>query len=65
MSPETSFFYYLAAIICFLVAAIGAEWRFGRRGRQGLAPRLVLLPLGLALFVVPVMWTAGKAADFF
>lgn len=63
MSAETSFFYYLAAIICFIVAAIGADWRFGRRGRQGLAPRLVLLPLGLALYVVPAMWTAWKAAD--
>ncbi len=65
MSPETSFFFYLAAIICFVIAAIGADWRFGRLGRQGVAPRLVLVPLGLALFVVPIMWGAGKAADFF
>ncbi len=65
MSPETSFFFYLAAIICFVIAAIGADWRFGRLGRQGVAPRLVLVPLGLALFVVPFMWTAWKAAAFF
>ncbi|MBA3267945.1 MAG: hypothetical protein H0T70_06775 [Acidimicrobiia bacterium] len=61
MHPKTAFFYYLAAIICFLVAAVGADWRFGARGRKGLAPRLVLVPLGLALFVIPVMWGAYKA----
>ncbi len=62
MSAETTFFFYLAAVICFIVAALGADWRFGRLGRQGLAPRLVLLPLGLALYVFPAMWTAGKLA---
>ncbi|MGI9021811.1 MAG: hypothetical protein ACR2HV_00995 [Acidimicrobiales bacterium] len=60
MHPKVSFFYYLAAIICFLVAAIGADWRFGARGRKGLAPRLVLVPLGLLLFVIPAMWTSYK-----
>jgi len=62
MSAEVSFFFYLAAIICFVVAALGADWRFGRLGRQGIAPRLVLVPLGLALYVVPIMWTTGKVA---
>ncbi|MGI8777073.1 MAG: hypothetical protein ACR2LJ_06720 [Acidimicrobiales bacterium] len=62
MSAEVSFFFYLAAIICFVVAALGAGWRFGRLGRQGIAPRLVLVPLGLALYVFPLMWTTGKIA---
>lgn len=62
LGPETSFFVYLSSMICFLVAAVGADWRFGRLGRQGIAPRLVLVPLGLALFVFPFVWNAGKAA---
>lgn len=62
LSPETTFFIYLASMICFIVAAIGADWRFGARGRKGLAPRLVLLPLGLALFVLPLVWNYGKLA---
>jgi hypothetical protein len=62
MSDKTSFFFYLAAVICFVVAAAGEGWRFGRLGRRGIAPRLVLVPLGLALYVVPVMWDTGVAA---
>ena len=62
MSDKTSFFFYLGAVICFVVAAAGEGWRFGRLGRRGMAPRLVLVPLGLALFVVPTMWDAGVAA---
>ncbi|MGI9033926.1 MAG: hypothetical protein ACR2HY_09700 [Acidimicrobiales bacterium] len=62
MSPKTTFFFYLASVICFVIAAAGAEWRFGRLGRRGVAPRLVLVPLGLALYVFPIMWTTGKLA---
>ncbi len=62
LGPETSFFVYLGAMICFVIAALGADWRFGRLGRQGIAPRLVLVPLGLALFVFPNVWNAGVAA---
>lgn len=62
MSDKTSFFFYLGAVICFVVAAAGEGWRFGRLGRRGMAPRLVLVPLGLALFVVPTMWDTGVAA---
>lgn len=62
MSDKTSFFFYLASVICFVIAAAGAEWRFGRLGRRGVAPRLVLVPLGLALYVFPLMWNTGKAA---
>ncbi len=62
MSDETKFFFYLGAVICFVIAAAGADWRFGRLGRRGVAPRLVLVPLGLALFVFPTMWDTGVAA---
>jgi hypothetical protein len=62
MSPKTTFFFYLASVVCFVIAAAGAEWRFGRLGRRGVAPRLVLVPLGLALYVFPLMWTTGKIA---
>ncbi len=62
MSPKTSFFFYLGAVICFVIAAAGQDWRFGRLGRRGIAPRLVLVPLGLALFVFPTMWNTGVAA---
>ena len=62
MDKEVEFFFYLAAVVCFVLAAAGEGWRFGSRGRRGLAPRLVLLPLGLALWLFPLMWTTGQAA---
>lgn len=62
MDPEVSFFFYLGAVICFALAAAGDAWRLGSLGRRGVAPRLALLPLGLALFAFPVMWTAGTQA---
>lgn len=64
MSPKADFFFFLAAVICFLIAAAGAEWRFGRLGRRGVAPRLVLVPLGLALFTIPFMMDAWDLAAF-
>jgi hypothetical protein len=59
---EVKFFFYLGAVLCFVLAALGEGWRYGGRGRRGLAPRLVLLPLGLALFAFPSMWDTGVAA---
>jgi hypothetical protein len=47
-------------VVCFVVAAAGEGWKFGRLGRRGLAPRVVLVPLGLALFVIPFMYSAYK-----
>ena len=64
MSAEARFFFFLASVICFVIAAAGEGWRFGRLGRRGLAPRLVLLPLGLALFVIPFMWDAYKLTNW-
>ncbi len=62
MDQEVEFFFYLGAVICFLIAAAGEGWRYGRLGRRGLAPRVVLVPLGLALWLFPLMWNTGKAA---
>lgn len=62
MDQEVEFFFYLAALICFVVAAAGEGWRYGRLGRRGLAPRVVLVPLGLALWLFPLMWNTGQAA---
>ena len=62
LSNKATFFFYLAAVICFIVAAAGEGWKFGRLGRRGLAPRVVLIPLGLALWLFPLMWNTGKLA---
>jgi hypothetical protein len=62
MDPEISFFFYLGAIICFAIAALGEAWRFGARSRAGLKPSIALLPLGLALAFFPLMWDTGVAA---
>jgi hypothetical protein len=62
MDPEIAFFFYLGAVICFVLAALGETWKYGGRTRRGLKPTLTLLPLGLALLAFPVMWTAGVDA---
>jgi hypothetical protein len=62
LDKKVEFFFYLAAVICFVLAAAGESWRFGRLGRRGLAPRVVLIPLGLALWLFPLMWNTGKIA---
>ena len=62
MNPEISFFFYLGAVICFVLAALGEGWRYGKRTRAGLKPSLTLLPLGLALAFIPIMWDTGVAA---
>jgi hypothetical protein len=62
MSPKTAFFFYLAGFICFVLAAAGEGWKFGMRGRRGLAPSIALLPLGLALWIFPLLYDTGKVA---
>ena len=62
MDPEISFFFYLAAIICFVIAAIGDAWKYGGRTRRGGKSALALIPLGLALAFFPTMWDTGVAA---
>ncbi|MEO7836788.1 MAG: hypothetical protein ABIS21_04000 [Acidimicrobiales bacterium] len=62
MEPKIQFFFYLGAVICFALSAAGEAWKFGARSRRGMAPALALLPLGLALFAFPTMWTLGTDA---
>ncbi|MGI8662835.1 MAG: hypothetical protein ACR2LQ_06430 [Acidimicrobiales bacterium] len=62
LDEKAQFFFYLAAVICFVLAAAGEGWKHGRLSRQGVKPRLVLLPLGLALWLFPVMWNTGYIA---
>ena len=62
MEPDVAFFFYLGAVLCFALAALGEGWRHGARTRAGLKPSLALLPLGLALAFFPTMWDAGVAA---
>jgi hypothetical protein len=62
VDPKISFFFYLAAVICFVIAAAGPSWKHGLRSRRGGTPTLVLVPLGLALALFPTMWTAGTIA---
>jgi hypothetical protein len=62
VDPEISFFFYLGAIVCFVLAAVGEAWRYGGRTRRGLKPAIALMPLGLALAVFPFMWSAGVDA---
>ena len=62
MDPEVAFWFYLGAVICFVLAAAGTSWKMGRLGRTGVAPQVSLVPLGLALFAFPTMWTVGTQA---
>jgi hypothetical protein len=62
LNEKATFFFYVGAVLCFLLAAIGETWRYGARTRAGLSPRLVLLPLGLALWLFPLMWNTGYHA---
>jgi hypothetical protein len=62
VEPEVSFFFYLGALVCFVLAAIGEGWRYGGRTRRGLEPSLALLPFGLALAVFPTLWNTGELA---
>lgn len=62
MDPKLTFLFYLAAVVCFGVAAFapGAPG-LGRHG-GGIAGRISLVPLGLALWLFPTMWDTGTNA---
>lgn len=52
LSPQVQFFFYLAAVVCFVLAALGSRVR----------AQVAFVPLGLALFVFPTLWNTGAAA---
>ena len=54
MNTKTQFFFYLAALVCFALATLGS--------RSRVASKLSLLPLGLGLWIVPLVWNTGHAA---
>ena len=56
MDPKIRFFFFLAAGICFLVAALGGT----RKGSAG--QPAVLIPLGLLLWLVPTIWDTWETA---
>jgi len=55
MDIKVKFFFYLAAVVCFALAAAGDA--IGRR-----RVNVDLVALGLALFVFPTLWDTGTAA---
>jgi hypothetical protein len=56
MSPKLTFLCYLAAAVCWGLAALGGT----RKGSAG--QPAVLVPLGLLFFVLPILWTAWEKA---
>ena len=62
MDLKAQFFFYLAAAICFGLAAIGEAWKYGARSRVGAKPLIALLPLGLLVAVIPTLWNVAEAA---
>ncbi|HET7489402.1 MAG TPA: hypothetical protein VFJ85_15855 [Acidimicrobiales bacterium] len=62
MDPKVAFWLYLGAVLCFALAAVGNTWRYGRLGRVGAPAQIALIPLGLALFAIPTLWTVGTQA---
>lgn len=61
MDPKLAFFFYLAAVVCFGLAAFSpVSPGLGRTGR-GLGARVGLVPLGLGLWLFPTMWTTGTS----
>lgn len=60
MKDTARFWVYIAAIACFLIAALGETWRYGSRSRRGLKPLIAAMPLGLAVALLPTVWDLGK-----
>lgn len=57
MDPTLTFLFYLAAIVCFALAAFSPV-----APRRGFAARVGLVPLGLGLWLFPTMWSTGASA---
>ncbi len=58
MDLKLAFLFYLAAVVCFGVAAFSPVGLSGR----GLGTRVGLVPLGLGLWLFPTLWSTGTAA---
>ncbi|MBW3548318.1 MAG: hypothetical protein KY452_09335 [Actinobacteria bacterium] len=61
MDPKLAFFFYLAALVCFALAAFSPMGPGVGRG-GGIGARVGLVPLGLALWLFPLLWATGAAA---
>lgn len=55
MDEKIRFFFYLVAVIVWVLAALGNTFKVGGRGMS-------LVPLGLAIFFFPTLWDAGEVA---
>lgn len=62
MDLKAQFFCYLAAAVCFALAAIGEAWKYGARTRSGAKPAVTLMPLGLLAALLPTLWNVAEAA---
>lgn len=62
MNIKGQFFCYLAASICFFLAAVGEAWKYGARSRAGAKPLVALMPLGLLVALLPTLWRVAEAA---
>ena len=62
MDPKVTFFFYLAAVVCFVLAALAQGGRAPAAFTRSGASSIGLVPLGLALFVFPILWTTGELA---
>ena len=55
MDPTAEFLCYLAAAVCFALAALGGT-------RKGLSNPAALVPAGLLFWLLPALWAAGGRA---
>lgn len=62
MDPKVQFFFYLASLVCFVLAALVQSGRAPASMARSGVTTIGLVPLGLALFVFPTVWTAGEVA---
>ncbi len=62
MDPKLAFFFYLAALVCFALAAFSPVGPGVGRAGAGIGGRVGLVPLGLALWLFPLLWATGVAA---
>jgi hypothetical protein len=64
MDPTLAFLFYLGALVCLVWSALGDDYRPRSRSRSRRRSITVvrLLPLGLALALIPTLWTTAQAA---